>query len=245
MHRSLLLASGAPAVAAILALLVSPMPARSAATGAQSVDCARCHEQCKSGSYPDNARPEPPSSSTLRHVSAAAERAFADARRLDPAFGGNDGRGAVEAYRRALVLDPGNIAYRNHLAAALLTVGEHGEAIRTLDEIVRVVPRESKYLVNLGYAWHRSGDEQRALVWYMRALVVDEGDVRARLFAGYALEILGLPAEAIVEFRRVLAAHPDHDGARRALQRLGVLAPPSSPGPTAPPAPLGDPSDVR
>ena len=234
------------------ALSARAVPARTAASStttaaaaAPSVDCARCQEVCRAASYPDNARPEPPSS-TVRHASPAAERAFRQAKQADPAFGGADGRAAVEGYRRALVVDPGNIAYRNHLAAALLTVGDTGEAIRTLDEIVRVVPRETKYLVNLGYAWHRGGDEQRALVWYLRALAVDESDVRARVFAGYAMEILGMPAEAIAEFRRVLAAHPDHEGARRALQRLGVTAPdtpgPASPAPAGAP-PTGDPSD--
>lgn len=220
-------------------LLVLAIAGRAGATSgdAGAVDCARCHEACRGGTYPDNASPGPPSTTSLRHASAAAEQAFVAARQADPAFGGASGRAAVESYRRALALDPGNIAYRNHLAAALLTVGDSDEAVRILDEIVRVVPREGKYLVNLGYAWHRRGDEQRALVWYLRALALDDGDVRAHLFAGYAMELLGMPGEATAEFRRVLASQPDNDGARRALQRLGVL-PTTAPAPP-PPAPLG------
>lgn len=236
------------AVGAVIAVVAGPARATAGAAGA--VDCARCHDECRAGAYPDNASPGPPSTTSLRHASAAAEQAFVAARQADPAFGGASARAAVEGYRRALALDPGNIAYRNHLAAALLTVGESDEAVRILAEIVQVVPREGKYLVNLGYAWHRSGDEQRALVWYLRALAIDDGDVRAHLFAGYAMELLGMPGEATAEFRRVLASQPDHDGARRALQRLGVLPPSAASKSTQPPPALlgpgkGEPIEPR
>ena len=93
------------------------------------------------------------------------------------------------------------------------------------------MPSEPKYLVNLGYAWHRAGDEQRALVWYLRSMVLDPSDLRAHLFAGYALEILGMPQEATLEFRRVLLGDPNNSGARAGLKRLGqpVNAPPPPP----------------
>jgi hypothetical protein len=190
-------------------------------------DCAACRAACRPGSYPEHMRPEP-STQTVFHHSATAEAAFLQAKVADPNFGGTNGRRAVVGYRRALGLDPENAQYRNYLAGALLAVGEHTEAVRVLEEATRLVPGEAKYLVNLGYAWHRGGDEQRALVWYLRALAIAPDDPRAHLFAGYAMGLLGLPEEAEREFRQVLRLDPQNDQARAALTKVGRAPAPSS-----------------
>jgi len=194
------------------------------ASAAGPIDCATCREVCRNRSYPDNARPDLRSGG-LMHRSPEARAAFESGVSLDPGLGGTDARRAVDAYKKAVLIDPDNAQYRNHLAAALLTGGVYPEAIYNLEKAAALVPTEPKYIVNLGYAWHRSGDEQRALVWYMRALIIDPGDGRARLFAGYALELLGMPTEATLEFRRVLLGDPDNVGARTALARLGKPVP--------------------
>jgi Tfp pilus assembly protein PilF len=188
--------------------------------------------------YPGDATPDLRSGG-LVHRSAEARAAFEQGTKADPGLGGQSARAAVEAYKRAVLLDPDNAAYRNHLAAALLTVGSFQESIYNLERAAALVPNESKYIVNLGYAWHRSGDEQRALVNYLRALILDPRNLRAHLFAGYAMEILGMPAEATHEFRRVLLEDPSHPGARAALQRLGKPLPPGDP----PPPFLADPAN--
>jgi tetratricopeptide (TPR) repeat protein len=207
----------------ILALAcVSSIIALAPAAAAQ-IDCAQCRATCSPGArtYPEELSPESPKKA-VKHKSPDAEAAFLDARRKDPAFGGPDAAGAVQGYKRAVLLDGDNSHYRNHLAGALLLQGSLEEAIYNLEQAVRLGPAEPKYLVNLGYAHHRGGDETRALLYYMRALMLDPRDVRARLFAGYALEILGYPQEAILELRRVLNQDPQHEGARRALARLGA-----------------------
>jgi tetratricopeptide (TPR) repeat protein len=214
------------------------------ATAAAPLDCAACREVCRNRSYPDNARPDLRSGGLL-HRSPEARAAFESGVAADPGLGGTDARRAVDAYKNAVLIDPDNAQYRNHLAAALLTSGVYPEAIYNLEKAAALIPTEPKYIVNLGYAWHRAGDEQRALVWYMRALIIDPGDGRARLFAGYALELLGMPTEATLEFRRVLLQDPGNVGARTALARLGKPVPAfTSPpmledpaGPTAPPMP--------
>ena len=204
----------APALIAAFALL--------AATGAAAdIDCAQCRAICKADKrYPDELNPE--TGVAVKHRTPEARTAYEDGRANDPGFGGKDARRAVESYKRAVLLDPENSQYRNHLAAALLTTGNADEAVYNLEQAMRLVPSEPKYFVNLGYALHRKGDEQRALVWYMRALVLDPRDARARLFAGYAMEILGLGHEAVIEFRRVLQQDPDNKGAQTALKRLNV-----------------------
>jgi tetratricopeptide (TPR) repeat protein len=199
------------------------------------IDCAQCRAVCAAGNgklYPEELGPESPKA-TLKHKSADAEAAFTDARRKDPAFGGRDVAGAVEGYKRAVLLDADNSQYRNYLAGALMAAGNYDEAIYNLEQASRLVPAEPKYLVNLGYAHHRKGDETRALLYYLRALMLDPRDVRARLFSGYALEILGYTQEAATELKKVLNQDPQNEGARRALVRLGAPVDPVG----APPPP--------
>jgi tetratricopeptide (TPR) repeat protein len=202
-----------------------------AADPAPPLDCAQCRAVCgKPRAYPEDARPESPSA-VLKHKSPEAEKAFNDGKASDPAFGGKDARVAITAYKRAVILDGDSSHYRNHLAGALMTAGLLDEAIYNLEAAARLVPSEPKYLTNLGYAHHRAGDETRALIYYMRALALDSRDVRARLYAGYALELLGYTTEATLEMKKVLAQDPANPEARRALGRLGVRI-------DEPPAPL-------
>jgi tetratricopeptide (TPR) repeat protein len=211
----------------------------STTTHAEDIACARCREICRTSAYPDNDTPDM-RSGRLVHRSPEAKRSFEEGVAADPGLGGKSARVAVEAYKRAVMQDPDNAPYRNHLAAALLTTSQYQEAIYNLEKAASLVPAEPKYIVNLGYAWHRAGDEQRALVHYMRALILDPRDLRARLFTGYALEILGMGSEATREFRRVLLDDPGNPGAKAGLARLGHQpAPIGAPPPafTAPPSP--------
>lgn len=204
-------------------LALTLVVAASTSTPARAdIDCAQCRAICGEKSlYPDELSPD--TGVVVRHKTPEARDAFEDGRQNDPGLGGHDARRAVASYKKAVLLDPENSQYRNHLAAALLTTGNADEAVYNLEQALRLVPSEPKYFVNLGYALHRKGDEQRALVWYMRALILDPKDTRARLFAGYALEFLGMQQEAVVEYRRVLLQEPTNKGAAAALQRLKQL----------------------
>jgi tetratricopeptide (TPR) repeat protein len=204
------------AALATSALLLSP-------AAAAEVDCAACAKVClkktNGKNYPDDAKPGA-ASGKVRHSDPEAKVQFLEAKKRDPAFGGTDLLGAIKGYRAAVKLDQKNAQYRNFLAGSLMRNGQTEEAIYNLRKAVEIVPNQPKYLVNLGYAYHRAGDESRALVAYMRALMFDSRDVRARLFAGYAMEMLGMDDEARLEFRRVLLQEPKHEGAKKALQRV-------------------------
>lgn len=225
--------------AAVVAAVLS-----SSTSAAPAVDCAQCRAACSiNQGYPGDDRPELRANTGLQHKNADARDAFEEGRRLDPGLGGNDAVGAATAYKHAVMIDPDNATYRNHLAAALVASGNIKEAIYNLEKATLLAPAEAKYLVNLGYAFHKNGEEQRALVWYQRALGLDPLDARARLFAGYAMEALGLPAEAATEYRRVLVQDPTNTGARAGMARL--KAPTTPPPPTlsgAVPAPTPAPA---
>ncbi|MBI1945641.1 MAG: tetratricopeptide repeat protein [Deltaproteobacteria bacterium] len=199
------------------------------------IDCAQCRAVCKEGAKPyhDDLGAD---SVEASHKSQDAQAAFSDARRKDPAFGGADVAGAVEAYKRAVILDNDNAQYRNYLAAALLWAGRIDEAIYNLEQAHSLVPSEPKFVVNLGYAYHRAGDETRAMLYYTRALMLDPRNLRGRLFLGYALELMGYRVEAVTELKKVLVQDPANEGAKHALRRLGVVVVPIPTGGT-PPAP--------
>jgi Flp pilus assembly protein TadD len=222
----------------LLAFLVS-VASLSAAPAHAVVDCAQCRAACQASRYPEDDRTD--LRGDVEHTSADAEAAFTDGTLADPGLGGRDARRAVAAYKRAVVLDASNPAYRNHLAAALLATGNASEAIYNLERAVALAPGTAKYLANLGYAYHRGGNEQRALVWYTRALALDPLDVRARLFLAYALENLGLPEEALTELRLILTQEPHNRAALAGLRRVKAPsvrdAPLGAPG-DPPPAPL-------
>ncbi len=215
-----------------LLLAFTAVHAPSAVAAEPAIDCAQCRAACgkSARSYPEGDKPESPAGA-LKHKSPEAERAFLDGKAKDPAFGGTDVKAAILGYKRAVILDAESSHYRNHLAGALMTAGLIDEAIYNLEAAARLVPAEPKYLTNLGYAYHRAGDETRALLYYMRSLSLSPRDVRARMYAGYALELLGYRDEAILEMRKVLAEDPAHPEARRGLARLGVVF-------NEPPAPL-------
>ncbi len=218
---------------ALISLIVATHGAAHAAPQT-AVDCAQCRAVCREGAKPYQndvgADPVEP-----QHKNKDAQAAFTDGRRKDPAFGGADVAGAVDAYKRAVVLDNDNAQYRNYLAAALLWAGNVDEAIYNLEQANNLVPSEPKFVVNLGYAHHRRGDETRALLYYTRALMLDPRNLRARLFLGYALELLGYRDEAITELKKVLVQDPPNEGAKAGLRRLGVVVVPMPV--SAPPAP--------
>lgn len=219
----------APSAVALLAVAVFAVVA---APGRAAPDCAQCRAVCSvQRVYPEERSPE--LLPAVKHRSAEAESVFLRARAKDPAFGGNDVNAAVQSYKKAVLLDGANAQYRNYLSGALMLAGKYDEAIFNLEQAMRLVPAESKYVVNLGYAHHRRGDETRALVYYSRALILDPSDLRARLYLGFALEMLGYPEEAILELKKVAAIDPQNEGARGALARLGV-----PPGPIGAPPPL-------
>ncbi len=210
-------------------VLLAAAPARA------QLDCGQCRAVCAqpSSGYPAGFALEGPGPTQPRADAAAA---FAAARALDPAFGGDDLAGAVVGYKRATILDGDSAWYRNHLAGALIASGNVDEAVYNLQRAIALVPSDGKYLVNLGYAYHRQGDEVRALVYYQRGLMLDARDLRARTLTAFALDTLGYHSEALLEFKKVLLQDPRNAVALAAVARL--QAQPFTAEQNAPPAPL-------
>ena len=112
----------------------------------------------------------------------AAEAAFVNAGRLDPAdFRWPYYLGFVyqivgklererESYTRALELRPGDIPARIHLAEVLLKLGEDDEASRQFGRVLELNPAEAAAYGGLGRAASALGRHQEAVVNFTRAL---------------------------------------------------------------------------
>jgi tetratricopeptide (TPR) repeat protein len=127
--------------------------------------------------------------------------------------------GLAEAYRRkglldeaeatlleALRLDPSHQEARLNLGVVLLQKEKWGEAI-SQNQILLDEPtflRPSRALVNIGWAYYKSGDLERARISFVEAIGGDSTNLEAHLNLGIVLYQLGEVVEAIRYFQRAV-----------------------------------------
>lgn len=129
---------------------------------------------------------------------------------------------AITHYREAIRLDPTSYAAHNNLGIALAEQGETEAAIRAYTEAIRLQPRAIATHNNLALLLAADGRTKEAIAHFEAALRIEPGAVDIRANLGEALFLEGRIDEAIVEFRRVLRTNPDHEGALRRLDGMGV-----------------------
>ncbi|MCK4412031.1 MAG: tetratricopeptide repeat protein [Candidatus Eisenbacteria sp.] len=169
-------------------------------------------------------RPEAPDSSAIR--TAAAEVALRpddpDAHnRLGSAYyaiGAFDR--AVAAFRRAVVLDPRDVAGLVNIGVVLNEQGNAAEALEHFRRALAVDPQDVIATANEGIAHYALGDTAAAVVSWMRALDSDPGSVLAHFYLGIAFADAGIVAEAIREWEAVIAA--ESEGAAAAQARMNI-----------------------
>lgn len=88
---------------------------------------------------------------------------------------GGDPKAAKEALQKAVDIDPNSLRFRNNLAFAQVATGDHRAALRTF--MTTGTPADAHY--NVGAAFERGGDAQRARTYYERALKYDADHSRA------------------------------------------------------------------
>lgn len=88
---------------------------------------------------------------------------------------GEDPGAAKSALQHAVDIDPNSARYRNNLAFAQVANGDHRAALRTF--LTTGTPADAHY--NVGAAFERDGDAQRARTYYERALKYDADHSRA------------------------------------------------------------------
>jgi tetratricopeptide (TPR) repeat protein len=115
---------------------------------------------------------------------------------------------AVDAYRRALILDPGNHSLQNDLAVALVMNGRAAEAVGLLTAVLRNAPDREDVAINLDYAGAALGQVPR------RRPADDDAFWSRRLqYAGAGARSAGRVDLAEALFAQALMQRPKHDEA--------------------------------
>jgi DNA-binding transcriptional MerR regulator len=127
---------------------------------------------------------------------------------------------AIQAYQRALELDPGFADAHCNLGSVFFNQGRRDEARICFERAVEHAPRHLEAHLNLGTLAEEQSADERALRHYRAALESDPlfPDVHVSLALLY--EKLGLRRTARVHWRRYLALEPEGSWARVARSKL-------------------------
>ena len=133
---------------------------------------------------------------------------------------------AERRYRKSAEIDPAGMRAPVELASFLVSLKRWAEAKGVFESRLAKRPDDVFAAFQLGRLWQAEGvDVQRALQYFDRCLAaaaVPGGPTPADAWfrKGQVFEALGKTSEAIAAYESAVALAPEHEGARRAIQRL-------------------------
>ena len=134
---------------------------------------------------------------------------------------------AIDAFRAALRVEPGNAAAHNNLGSALRAAGEADAAEAAFGRALDLRPDYSEALNNLGLLHRDRGQADKAEAAFARAAAARPGNAEAQTNLGNMLQEAGKADTAATAYRRALEARPDYPDAHynlaAALRKLGRL----------------------
>ena len=135
-----------------------------------------------------------------------------------------DGDRAVYACREAVRGNRSNPAMHRALAERLESLGRHGEALRSREEVSKLVPGDAMAALELGQAQELAGKKRDALRSYERFAEMLPQEPRAHELVGWMRIEMGQYAKALTAFREASrsprgSAHA-HYGAALALAAM-------------------------
>jgi Flp pilus assembly protein TadD len=130
----------------------------------------------------------------------------------------DDGRidDAIALCRVLVKVDPADASGWNNLGFLLMSQEKYDDASQALTEAVSRDGTNPRYSVNLGFALFGSGHPADALQAFRAA--GDEADAQSNLALAY--EMAGKQDDAVVHYRKALAADPHSETASKALDRI-------------------------
>lgn len=133
-----------------------------------------------------------------------------------------DGEAALEAYRRALELQPTEARIHQRLGRVLGMGGRMQQALEHLRRAVKLDPGSAGACNDLGVALQAMGRAEAAERWYREALEIEPGHAEAHVNLARLLAARGRRAEAMSHLRQALDVLPaESDLARQVRQWLG------------------------
>jgi tetratricopeptide (TPR) repeat protein len=124
---------------------------------------------------------------------------------------------AIQAYRRAVELDPDFVSARANLANALSQTGRFEEAVEHYGEVLRVKPFHADAHINRAHALDRMGRTEEAIEAYRAATRLTPPNVTPRFLARAHANLGGVLGNqgdldgAIAEYREAVRLWPQYD----------------------------------
>lgn len=125
------------------------------------------------------------------------------------AYAGGDLKSALDALRRAVAADPGDLVAQNNLGQVLVRVGQAPEAIPHLTIAANGAPLEWSYRFNLARALGQTGDWSGAVESYRQADQLFPNDHVTLFNLAQALQKANRQDEALPVLEKAVAAAPE------------------------------------
>lgn len=134
----------------------------------------------------------------------------------------SDWRTEETLFRSAARAAPNSAKVRSNLAGIYLQRGLTDSALRELQTSIAILPTPTAHR-NLGTLYLRTGEPQRAIEEYRRALDLDPREAGAYASLGYALLNQGAPGEAVAALQRAIALNSGLADAHYTLGRARAI----------------------
>jgi tetratricopeptide (TPR) repeat protein len=132
---------------------------------------------------------------------------------------------AVECYRRAISLDPQNLAALQRFTGAIGARADLSEAIALYQALLSHAPGLAEAHYDLGRLYHRRNDLSNAIGSYQRAIALQPGTFEFHFNLASALTQSGQFADAAASYRQAILIQPEdaeaHYSLGVVLQKMG------------------------
>jgi Flp pilus assembly protein TadD len=131
-----------------------------------------------------------------------------------------EGTNAINAYRKAIALDPENIAAHLNLANAYLLAESNQNALTECQQVINVDHNNAAGYYLMGCAYLRLNQPAQAVEAFQQSQKIDPAVTALNFQLGLAQERLGNLDDAMHEFETVVQFEPEHPSAHYQLSRL-------------------------
>jgi tetratricopeptide (TPR) repeat protein len=136
-----------------------------------------------------------------------------------------EGDQALEAWRKALKIDPDDATIHNDLAVALYLHGDTAEAFEQVREAIRINPKLAGAHYNLGMFLSLQGQPDKALAELEYTLTLNPRYPSGEAALASAYGALGKDSEALAHWRRALTLEPRRVSVLVGIARILATAP--------------------
>ncbi len=117
---------------------------------------------------------------------------------------------AIEAYKRAIELDPNYIEAYNNLGILYQEIGDDHSAYETYQRLINVNPDYEKVYNNLGLLFYQRGQYGEALEAFQKALTINPKNLESYLNLGVIYKKQGQWEKAVSSYQKALSINPLH-----------------------------------